>query len=100
MTEQDLDGAEIRSSLQQMSRKAVPQGMRMDVPVFETCTQCGLLTRCPKHLGGYRMVRRMPPVAGKQPESRLAPESAPVGAQFFQQRRALIAPRRVSSIAN
>ena len=50
MTEQDLDGAEIRSSLQQMGRKAVPQGVRMDMLMLETSTQCGLLTRCPSTL--------------------------------------------------
>lgn len=59
----------------------------MDVLMLKTCAERGLLTRCPEHLGGYRTARRVPPVAGKQPESRLAPESAPVGAQFFQQRR-------------
>jgi hypothetical protein len=57
MTEQDLNGAEVSSRLEQVSRKVL---------MLEASAQCGLLTRWPKHLGGYRMVRRMPPVAGKQ----------------------------------
>ncbi len=50
MTEQDLDGAEIRSCFEQMSRKAVAQGVRMDVLMLKTCAERGLLTRCPEHL--------------------------------------------------
>ena len=67
MTEQDLDGAQIGSGFEQVRREAVPQGMRMDVPVLKASANRGLLAGCPEHLGGDRTARRMPPVAGKQP---------------------------------
>jgi hypothetical protein len=87
MPEQNLDRAKISSSLEKMRRKAVPQGMRMDVFVLETGANSILPTRRPEHLRRDRRPRRMPPVAGKQPDCCLVPEPAPVGAESFEQRR-------------
>ena|SRR5258707_15498632 len=83
MSEQDLNGAEVSPSLEQVRRKAVAQSVGMDMLMLKTSAECGLLTSCPEHLGRYSMARRMPPVAGKQPERRLVPEPAP-GAQRFK----------------
>ena len=41
--EQDLDGAEIGSCFEQMRRKAVPQGMRMDMLVLQASANSGPL---------------------------------------------------------
>ena len=87
MAEQDLDRAEIGSSLQQVRREAVPERMRMDVLVRETGTNCRLTAGCPQHLGGHRTARRMPPVTRKQPHRWLVPKPTPVRAQRFKQCR-------------
>src|SRR5450755_2419209 len=78
--EQDLDRAQISTGFEQMRRKAVAQGVRMDMLMLQTSAERGLLARSPEHLGGYRTARRMPPVAGKQPLGRLVPKPAPVAA--------------------
>ena len=81
MTQQHLDGAQVGAGFEQMSGKAVAQGMGMDALVLKTGAFGGLLTGSPENLGGDRMTRRMPSVAGKQPVGGLAPQSAPVDAQ-------------------
>src|SRR6266851_591665 len=68
-----------------MRGKAMTQGVRMDALVLKACAFGRLLTGSPEHLGGDRMTRRMPSVAGKQPVRGLASESAPVHAQRIQQ---------------
>jgi hypothetical protein len=57
----------------------------MNMLMLKAGAKRGLLTRCPEDLGGDRTVRRMPPVAGKQPLARLMPKPAPVAAQRFEQ---------------
>jgi len=66
----------------------VAQSVGMNAPVVETCAFGGDLAGRPQDLGGYRLAGCVPAVAGKQPLLRLAPEPAPVGAQFFEQPRA------------
>ena len=78
MTEQHLDGAQVGAGFEQMSGKAVAQGMGMDALVLKTGAFGGLLTGVPENPGGDRMTRRTPSVAGKQPVGGLAPKSAPV----------------------
>ena len=41
--QQDLDGAEVSSGFEQMRRKAVPQGVRMNLLVLQTSANSGLL---------------------------------------------------------
>ena len=60
----------------------------MDVLVFKTGAFSGQLRGAPQNLGGNRMTRRMPSVAGKQPVGGLAPKPAPVDAQRIEQLRA------------
>ena len=88
MSEQHLDGAQVGAGFEQMRGKAVAQSVRMDMLVLKTGAFGGLLTGSPEDLGGDRMTRCMPAVAGKQPVGRLAPESAPVDAQRIEQLRA------------
>ena len=88
MAQQYLDGAQVGAGFEQMCGKAVAQRVRMDVLVLKTGAFGGLLTGMPDDLGGDRMTRRVPSVAGKQPVGGLAPQSAPVDAQFLEQLRA------------
>src|SRR5277367_2486367 len=60
----------------------------MDVPMREAGAFGGVLAGIPEHLGGDRMTRSVPAVAGKEPLLRLAPEAAPVDAQRIEQLRA------------
>src|SRR6202023_905808 len=71
-----------------MRGKAMTQGVRMDALMLKACAFGRLLTGGPEHLGGDRMTRRMPSVAGKQPVCGLASEPAPIHAQRVQQSRA------------
>ena len=73
MPQQHLYGAQVGTGFQEMSGEAVPQGMRMDVLVFEPGALRGALAGCPKNLGGDRTTRRVPSVAGKQPVCWLTP---------------------------
>src|SRR5712671_3897715 len=88
MTEQHLDGAQVGAGFEQMRGKAVAQSVGMDVLVFKAGAFGGLLTGVPENLGGDRMTRRMPSIAGEQPVGGLALQPAPVGAQRPEQLRA------------
>src|ERR1700693_5583098 len=57
----------------------------MDLLVLKTGAFGGLLAGVPENLGGDRMTRRMPSVAGEQPIGGLAPQPAPVDAQGIEQ---------------
>ena len=57
----------------------------MDLLVFKTGAFGGLLAGVPENLGGDRMTRRMPSIAGKQPIGGLAFQPAPVDAQSSEQ---------------
>ncbi len=85
MAQQHLDGARIGTSFKQMSGKAVAQSVGMDVLVLKTGAFGGLLTGVPENVGGDRMTRRVPSVAGEQPIGGLALQPAPVGAQCIEQ---------------
>src|ERR1039458_129591 len=85
MPQQHLDGAQVGASFEQMSGEAVAQGMGMDVLVFKTGAFGGLLTGNPENLGGDRMTRCVPSVAGKQPIGGLAFQPAPVDPQSIEQ---------------
>ena len=54
MAGQDLDGAQISFGFEQGCGEAMPQGMRMDLPVIETGSFSGDLTGRPWDLGGHR----------------------------------------------
>ena len=88
MPQQHLDGAQVGTGFEQMRGKAVAQSVGMDVLVLKTGAFGGLLTGVPENLGGDRMTRRMPSVAGKQPVGGLALQPAPVDAQCIEQLRA------------
>src|ERR1700758_1491272 len=60
----------------------------MNVPMREAGAFGGVLTGIPEDLGGDRMTRSVPAVAGKEPLLRLASEAAPVDAQRIEQLRA------------
>src|SRR5258708_19639432 len=61
--------------------------MGMDVLVFKAGAFGGLLTGDPENLGGDRMTRRMPSIAGEQPVGGLALQPAPVDAKGIEQFR-------------
>jgi len=84
MPKQDLNRTQICARLQQMRRKAVPQGTRVDVLVFESSASRGLVTRCPEHLGRDGPARRTPPVAREQPFGGLPSQPSPIGAQLMR----------------
>src|ERR1019366_5603275 len=88
MAEQDLNRAQVGAGLKKMCGEAVPQSVRMDVPVIEAGSFSSNLAAPPWNLGCYRMAGCVPAVAGKQPLLRLAPETAPVSAQLFEHLRA------------
>src|SRR5271170_6740938 len=88
MTEQYLDRAQVGAGFKKVCGEAMAQGVRMDALVREACAFGGLFTSCPEDLRCYRIARRMPAVAGKEPLRRLAPEAAPVDAQRVDQLRA------------
>ena len=88
MPQQHLDGAQVGAGFEQMRGKAVAQSVGMDVLVFKAGAFGGLLTGVPENLGGDRMTRRMPSVAGKQPVGGLALQPAPVDAKGIEQLRA------------
>lgn len=77
MPQQYLDSAQVGTSFQQMSGEAVAQSVGMDALVLKTGAFGGLLTGGPGNLGGDRMTRRMPSVAGEQPIGGLAFQPAP-----------------------
>src|SRR6266853_3935752 len=85
MTQQHLNGAQVSTSFKQMSGKAVAQGMGMNALALKAGAFGGLLTGAPENLGGDRMTRGMPSIAGKQPVGGLAPKPAPVDAQCIEQ---------------
>src|ERR1035437_1491866 len=88
MAEQYLDGAQVGAGFKQVCGEAMSQSVRMDVPVREAGALGSDLAGSPENLGGDWIACGMPTVAGKQPLLRLAPESAPVSAQRFEQLRA------------
>jgi site-specific recombinase XerD len=59
--------------------------VRVDVPVLKPGAFGGNLAGAPQDLGGHRVTGCVPAVAGKQPLLRLAPETAPIEAQFCAQ---------------
>src|ERR1700688_4955323 len=85
MPEQHLAGAQVGAGVEQMRGKAVAQSVGMDVLVFKAGACGGLLTGVPENLGGDRMTRRMPSVAGEQPIGGLAFQPAPVDAERIEQ---------------
>src|ERR1700688_4583372 len=85
MPEQHLDGAQVGTGFQQMRGKAVAQSVGMDAFVLKTGAFGGLLTGVPENLGGDRMTRCMPSVAGEQPIGGFAFQPAPVDAQGIEQ---------------
>jgi len=64
MSQQDLNGSQVGTGFEQMRGKAVAQSVGMDTLVLKTGTFGGLLAGVPENLGGDRMTRRMPSVAG------------------------------------
>ena len=84
MSEQYLDRSQVGAGFEQMCGEAVTQCVRMNVPMREAGAFGGLFTSCPEDLRCYRIARRMPAVAGKEPLLRLAPEAAPVDAQRIE----------------
>src|SRR5258705_1760949 len=80
MTEQHLDGTQVGTGFEQMRSKAVAQSVGMDMLVLKTGAFGRLLTGVPENLGGDRMTRRMPSVAGEQPIGGLAFQPAPIDA--------------------
>ena len=77
MPEQDLNGPQIGAGLQQMSGKAMTQGMRMD-GFLEASTPSRLLTGVPSRFAVDRMTGSMPAIAGKESVAGFSGESAPM----------------------
>jgi hypothetical protein len=65
MAEQYLDGARVGAGFEKVCGEAMPQGVRMDVPVLKTGALSSHLTGSPEHLGGDGITRCMPAVTGK-----------------------------------
>jgi len=80
MSQQHLDGAQVGAGFEQVRSKAVAQSVGMDVLVLKAGAFGGLLTGVPENLGGDRVTRRMPSIAGEQPVGGLALQPAPVDA--------------------
>jgi hypothetical protein len=72
----------------------------MNALALKTGAFGGLLTGGPENLGGDRMTRRMPAVAGKQPVGGFAPKPAPVDAQCIEQLRQATAASRIPPLAS
>jgi len=85
MTKQDLNGAQVGAGFEKVRGEAMSQGVGMNAAVVEAGALGSDLAGRPQDLGGHRLAGCVPAVAGKQPLLGLAPETAPVGAQFFEQ---------------
>src|SRR6266567_7816638 len=85
MAEQYLDGAQVGAGFKKMGRETMAQSVGMNAPVVEAGAFGSDLAGRPEDLGSDRVACRVPAVAGEEPLLGLAPESAPVRAQFFQQ---------------
>src|SRR5579864_4879364 len=86
MTEQNLNGAQIRSGFEQVRRETVPQGVRMNLQTEPRPFGC-FPASLPDHFRVDGRFPRVPPVAGEQPDLRSAPKSAPERSEFLQQLR-------------
>ena len=87
MTEQQLDRAQIGSGFEQMSGKAVPQSVRMDL-ISQSGSCSSPPASLPDDFAGNGPFPGVPTVARKQPEFRSLPESSNVAPQFIQEFRA------------
>src|ERR1700736_3902670 len=67
-----------------MSRKAVPQSVRMDL-ISESRACRSLSASGPDHLRGYGHSAGVPAVTGKQPDFQFFAKSAPVALKFLQE---------------
>jgi hypothetical protein len=67
MSQQNLDGPQIRAVLEQVSGETVSQRVRMNL-LADAGTLGGFPAGLPDDLGGDRMIGGVPAVAGKQPD--------------------------------
>jgi hypothetical protein len=64
MPQQDLNGAQIRTGLKQVSGEAMPQSVRVNF-FLDTRSLGSRLARLPGHFGIDRVIRGVPAIAGK-----------------------------------
>ena len=83
MSQQNLDGPQIRAIFKQMSGETMPQGVRVDF-LADAGALCRFSAGRLDDLGGDRMIGGVPAVAGEQPHGGFTPETAPVLAQGFE----------------
>src|SRR5579863_1031813 len=86
MTEQNLNGAQIRSGFEQVRCETVPQGVRMNLKAQPGPFGC-FSASLPDHFRVDGRLPGVPSVAGEQPDLRSSPKSAPEGSEFLQQLR-------------
>ena len=83
MTQQDLNGAQIRACFEQMSGEAVAQDVWI-YSLFDACSLGRLLARIARCFCIDRLATTVPAVAWKEPDAGFSRQAAPVLAQFFE----------------
>jgi hypothetical protein len=83
MTQENLNGSEIGTSLEQMRGKTVPQRMRMDT-FLDVRSLGGVMTRMPNGFRIDGLITTVAVVAGKEPLAGFSPQAVPMGAELFK----------------
>jgi len=86
MSEQNLNGAQIRSRFQQMRGEAVAQGVGMNL-ITDSGSSSRLPASRPSHFGADVILAGVPAVAGEKPGLRSARQSIQMVLKFQQQFR-------------
>ena len=86
MAQQDLNGAQVRTGLEEMRRKTVPQRVRMNI-FLEAGALGGLLASLPNGFGIDGVIGAMVVMARKEPDSWFSAQALPVLTKFLQQFR-------------
>src|SRR5262245_23896097 len=86
MAEQQLDGAQVSSSLEQMSREAMAQGVRME-RLVDAATLRGAAASLQDDLFSDRSVGSVMGTARKKPIGRFRPKPAIVLSELLEQAR-------------
>src|SRR5467141_3695001 len=84
MTQQDLNGAQIRACFEQMSGEAVAQDVWV-YSLFDACSLGRLLAGIARCFRIDRLAATVPAVAWKEPDAGFSRQATPVLAQFFEQ---------------
>lgn len=84
VSEQYLDGAQVRAGFKKVRRETMAQSVGMNAPVVEAGAFSSDLAGSPEDLGGDRVTCRVPAVAREEPLLGLTSEATPISSQRFE----------------